>query len=86
MRSFLSVLWSQVRNIDVSVYPKHIVYSIPFDHEPRGVLEKLSVENNRMILIFRTEATLAYSDESDGSSPSSGATGGKAVVAAARGS
>ena len=55
MRSFLSVLWSQVRNIDVSVYPKHIVYSIPFDHEPRGVLEKLSVENNRMILIFNAD-------------------------------
>jgi hypothetical protein len=54
MRSFLSLLWRQTRNIDVSVYPKHIVYSIPFDHEPRGILEKVSVENNRILMIFGT--------------------------------
>jgi hypothetical protein len=55
MRAILSLLWRQTRNIDVAVYPKYVEYTIPFDHEPRGVLHTATVDQGRIVLIFKTD-------------------------------
>jgi hypothetical protein len=54
--------------------------------EKEIITEFLGINKYKVPIFPLIDKEVAYSDESDGSSPSSGATGGKAVVAAARGS